>query len=113
MELAALSIPQWSQKAFFFLRLVLFYVYECFPYMYVCPPCVCPVPEEAREGVGASRSIVTDGCKLPLECWNQTNPSPLEEQPVLLTTEPFHQPLWNAFCGGYLGFSAKVLKELL
>jgi hypothetical protein len=34
---------------------------------------------------------VTDGCKLPCGYWG-LNPGPLEEQPVLLTTEPSLQP---------------------
>jgi hypothetical protein len=34
---------------------------------------------------------VTNSCKLPCGCW-ELNPGPLEEQPVLLTTEPSLQP---------------------
>lgn len=30
---------------------------------------------------------VTDSCELPHGCW-ESNPDPLQEQPVLLTTEP-------------------------
>ena len=34
---------------------------------------------------------VTDGCELPCGCW-ELNLSPLEEQPVLLTTKSPLQP---------------------
>ena len=34
---------------------------------------------------------VTDSCELPYGCW-ELNSGPLEEQPVLLTTEPSLQP---------------------
>jgi hypothetical protein len=34
---------------------------------------------------------VTDSCELPCWCW-ELNLDPLEEQPVLLTTEPSLQP---------------------
>ena len=34
----------------------------------------------------------TDSCELPCGCW-ELNPGPLEEQSVLLTTGPSHQPL--------------------
>jgi len=41
---------------------------------------------EDREELGSPGTGVTDSCELPCECW-ELNPSPLEEQPVLLTTE--------------------------
>ena len=34
---------------------------------------------------------IIDGCEPPCECW-ELNSGPLEEQSVLLTTEPFLQP---------------------
>jgi len=34
---------------------------------------------------------ITDSCKLPCGCWD-LNSNPLEEQPVVLTTEPSLQP---------------------
>ena len=34
---------------------------------------------------------ITDGCEPPCRCW-ELNSEPLEEQPVLLTTEPSLQP---------------------
>jgi hypothetical protein len=34
-----------------------------------------------------------DNCMLPCGCW-ELNPSPLEEQPVLISTEPSLQPLF-------------------
>jgi hypothetical protein len=41
----------------------------------------------------SSGTGVTDGCKLPCGCW-ELNPGPLEEQPVLVTTEPSLQLLF-------------------
>jgi hypothetical protein len=35
--------------------------------------------------------LTTDGCELPCGCW-ELNPGPLEEQPVLLSSEPSLQP---------------------
>jgi hypothetical protein len=35
--------------------------------------------------------LITDGCKPPCGCW-ELNSGPLEEQSVLLTAEPSHQP---------------------
>ena len=46
--------------------------------MYACRP------EEAPD-------LITDGCELPCGCW-ELDSEPLEEQPVLLTTEPSLQP---------------------
>jgi hypothetical protein len=37
-------------------------------------------------------NTITDGCELPCVCW-ELNSAPLEEQLVLLTTEPSLQPL--------------------
>ena len=34
--------------------------------------------------------LVTNGCELPCGCWEK-NPSPLEKESVLLSTEPFPQ----------------------
>jgi len=39
---------------------------------------------------------ITDGCEPPCGCW-ELNSGPLEEQPVLLTTEPSLQPLPSFF----------------
>ena len=51
-----------------------FYVYWCF--------------------VRSPGARVTDSYELPCGCW-ELNLGPLEEQPVLLTTEPFLQPTFN------------------
>jgi hypothetical protein len=37
--------------------------------------------------------LFTDGCEPPCGCWD-LNSGPLEEQSVLLTTEPSLQPQW-------------------
>ena len=36
-------------------------------------------------------TAVTDTCELPCGCW-ELSPGPLDQQPVLLTTEPSLQP---------------------
>lgn len=52
------------------------------------PACVCTMcPESAR----APATGAVDGCELPCGFW-ESNPGPLEEQPTLLTAEPFLQP---------------------
>ena len=57
------------------------------------------------EGVGSPGIGVTDNCELSHECW-ELNLGPLEEQPVLLTTEPSLQPCpfssKNHICTFYL-----------
>ena len=39
---------------------------------------------------------ITDGCEPPCVCW-ELNSGPLEEQPVLLSSEPSLQPLESVF----------------
>ena len=51
-------------------------------------------PEEGTESPGTS---VTAGFKLPYGSW-ELNLDALEEQGVLLTTEPFYQPQELVFC---------------
>lgn len=48
----------------------------------VLPACMCV------EGFRSPGTRVTDRCELPCGFW-KLNPSPLEEQPVILTDEPF------------------------
>lgn len=50
----------------------------------VLAACMC-------EGDGSPETEVTDSCVLPCVCW-ELSLSPLEDQPVLLVTEPAHQP---------------------
>lgn len=73
---------------FFFLRcyLFLFYWYECLPagmYMH----CLYAMPMEAREGIRYLKTGVGDS-------WvPEIKPKSLREQPVLLASESFFQPL--------------------
>lgn len=53
--------------------------------MYVCVPCVCLVPTEAKRGCGIHQRYRC--CEVPCECWESDLDS-LEEQSVLLSTEP-------------------------
>jgi hypothetical protein len=66
------------------LLLFCFVLFWC-TFMFCLPVCLC-------EGVGSAGMGVTDSCELPCGCW-ELNPCLLEEQPVLLITEPSLQPL--------------------
>lgn len=55
--------------------------------MYMILSLSSDTPEE-----GIVSDPITDGCELPCGCWELTS-GPLEEQAVLLTTEPFLQAL--------------------
>ena len=60
--------------------------------MCVCVHHVCAwcflVP---REGVRSPGTTVTDGCKIPDECW-EPNLGPVQEQQALLSAEPSLHP---------------------
>ena len=57
--------------------------------------CMSAVPMEAGQG-GASLGIWVTITGTPCDCW-ELNPCPLEEQLLLLTTEPSLQPLKSSF----------------
>ena len=59
--------------------------------MYVCAPCACLVPVDSEKDIRSPGTEVTDGCEPSCGCW-ELNPSPLQEHPVLLTTEKNLQP---------------------
>ena len=80
---------------------VLSYMYGCFVCMHVCAPYVCLLPEYTIEGIKSPRMRVTDSYELPCKCW-QLNLGPLEEQPVLLTTEPSFSPFSLCFKTDYI-----------
>lgn len=48
---------------------------------------VCLVSVKARKGVESPGIEVTECCEPPCGSW-EPNPRPLEEQPMLLATEP-------------------------
>ena len=52
-----------------------------------------------KESVRSPGTGVTDSCESPHGCWG-LNPSPLEEQPVLLTAGPSlqHRNVWKLMC---------------
>ena len=78
--------PLWILKIFLHL-FNLFYVYECFAYMYVCVPCVYMIPPRRPEkDIKYPGTGVTDNCEPPCGCW-ELNLGPLQEQQVLLTSE--------------------------
>lgn len=52
--------------------------------------------QRPEEDVGSSGSEAINVCRLPAECW-ELNLGPLEEKPVLITTEPCLQHLFVCF----------------
>lgn len=71
---------------------LLFYVYECFAWMYNCLPHVCLIPAEAKKRLSNLLNLELDSCELPFRCW-ELDLGPLKELPVLLTTELSPQTL--------------------
>ena len=69
-----------------FLKLNLFYVYECYVSMCVSAPCGSK-PVEARRRHGSPGTAAAGGCWPPCRCW-EWNPDALEEEPLLLTIQP-------------------------
>jgi hypothetical protein len=59
-------------------------------FVFVCHPHA--VSTEDGEAVDSPGTGVTHGLEPPCGCW-ELNLGPLQEQPVLLTTEPSLQPL--------------------
>jgi hypothetical protein len=49
-----------------------------------------------EEGIRSPGPGVRDGCEPPYGC-KESNPGPLQEQPVLLTSEPSLQPCVRVF----------------
>jgi hypothetical protein len=80
----------------YFLKMYLFtYLFVClFIYLFIVP-----VFRHTRRG---HQMPITEGCELPCDCWELTS-GPLEEQSVLLTTEPSLQP--PSLCFLRQGFS--------
>ena len=67
-----------SYFLFFNKYLFIYYVYNI---LSVCVPA----------GQKRAPDLITDGCEPPCGCW-ELNSGPLEEQAILLTTEPSLQP---------------------
>lgn len=61
--------------------------------MYICAPCVCLVHTEGS--VRCPETGVIDDGEPACGCW-ELNHSPLQEQKMLLTTEPSFQPYWSS-----------------
>lgn len=74
-----------SQVDFSVFYFIYFYV------MYVGDLTLC-----LREVVRSHETGVIDSCEPPCGCW-ELHPHPQEDQLVLLTTEPFLQPLTSRF----------------
>lgn len=79
--------------------------------------CVCRLClQKTQEGIGPLEIGVTDGCDLTWEFW-ELNLGPLEEQQVLLTTEPSHQPhnltLLNHFWEAEVGILSEITHRII
>ena len=68
------------------------YVYNCFACVYICAPFVCLVLKKAREAIGSFGLELQKSLELLRGYW-ELNQGPLEEEQVLLTSEPSLQPL--------------------
>jgi hypothetical protein len=66
-------------------------------------------PQRPAEGIGSPGTTVRNSCELPSGC-QELNLDPLEEQPLLLITEPSLPPL-NLF--GWIFFSFLLYLHLL
>jgi hypothetical protein len=66
-------------------------VYGCLPCMYVSYHMYAWCPQRSGEVVGYLKTGVTDRCELLCGWWDSIL-GPLEEQSVLLTSEPALQP---------------------
>lgn len=88
------SIVMWVQLKQVLAVIFLYYTCGHFPHMYVSVYHVCAFrSQRPKEGRGSPRTGVAGGCQPPCRCL-ELNPEskPLEENPVLLTTEPSHHP---------------------
>jgi hypothetical protein len=74
----------------------------CMPVFYL-HVCLC-------EDVRSHETGVPDSCELPCRCW-ELNPSPLEEQSVLLTTMPSLQAPKGVQYGWYK--SKNIIQKLI
>ena len=71
---------EFREKLIFKIIILVFHVYG-----FVSVDHVCAVTE--KRVLGSPGTVITDGCQPPCGCWD-LNSGPLEDQPVLLTTEP-------------------------
>jgi hypothetical protein len=71
------------------------FFYDLFIYLSILCTLVVVLPVCLCEDVRFPETELKDSCKLPCLCW-ELNPGPLEEQPLLLTTEPSLPPLLGA-----------------
>jgi hypothetical protein len=69
-----------------FVCLFVIYLLTYFIPFYMSVHCQCLQTHQKR-----ASDLITDGCEPPCGCWD-LNSRPLEEQPVLLITEPSLQP---------------------
>jgi hypothetical protein len=70
--------------------------------------CIGVLPAGMFEGARSPRIGATDSCELSCRCW-ELNPSPMEEQPELLTISPASSKL--QLLKGYLQYHPKQEKS--
>lgn len=78
-----------------YFTLDLFFVHECFACIRLCVPQACLV-HEVRRWYWIPGTGVMVRCESPCGCW-ELNSVSLQEQQMLLTTEPSVQPLYFTF----------------
>ena len=66
----------------YFLKNIYLFIYYVYNILSVC----------MSAGQKRAPDLITDGCEPPCRCW-ELNSGPLEEQAMLLTTEPSLQPI--------------------
>jgi cbb3-type cytochrome oxidase subunit 3 len=66
-------------------------VFILFLKIFICLFYVCVLCHSLQTHQKRASDHIADGCAPPCGCW-ELNSGPLEEQPVLLTTEPSLQP---------------------
>ena len=71
---------------FIFKYLFILFIYYVYNILSACMP----------EGQKRAPDLITDGCEPPRGCW-QLNSGPLEEQAMLLTSEPSSPALYLFF----------------
>lgn len=86
--------PGLFHHLYFFVSFLLnsYFLFVCFASMYIYAVHTSLMSMETRVGTRSPGIVVTGACELSCRCW-ELNPSHPEEKPVLLATDPSHQPL--------------------
>lgn len=88
-------------------------MHGCVAFTYVCVPYACLGLPRSEAGNRSPGTGVTGGCEPPHRC-GESNPGPLEEQTVLLTTKPHPPPQCqrSSFLLSHLTVDKKIAETL-